>query len=145
MPASGLKERPPTPLHTSKAIACGPPIGRSYHSSDTTSQIDYVITRSSDSRGTTKHAAPLVQFPVAGWRQAGHWPIQATVCLQPFRSHLTQKQRLASVCDVPALQQAVAAQSPAAQTLQVAVTARLAECTALSPGVSAAASQPHSA
>ena len=104
-----------------------------YCSSEVSSQIDYVITRAADARGSTKHAAPLVQFPVAGWRQAGHWPIHARVCLQPYRRHPPQPHRFTTMCDVSALQQAVTMHTPAAQALQAAVAARLTQCHTCDP------------
>ena len=106
---------------------------QTYRSSEVSSQIDYIITRAADARGSTKHAAPLVQFPVAGWRQAGHWPIHARICLQPYRRHPPQPHKFATMCDVSALQQAVTLHTPDAQALQAAVAARLTQCHTCDP------------
>ena len=46
-------------------------------------QIDYVLTRCATAGQTSKMAKPLINFPVAGWRQAGHLPIQATLSIVP--------------------------------------------------------------
>ncbi|CAE7840054.1 pol [Symbiodinium sp. CCMP2592] len=89
------------------------------------SQIDFVVVRCAEAKGKAKHCTPLVRFPVAGWRQAGHRPLHAELWLRPFRrqepAHLPAQHR----CQLDVLQQAVADQTEPAQAMQTHVEARV--------------------
>ncbi|CAE7771585.1 pol [Symbiodinium sp. CCMP2592] len=89
------------------------------------SQIDFVVVRCAEAKGKAKHCIPLVRFPVAGWRQAGHRPLHAELWLRPFRrqepAHLPAQHR----CQLDVLQQAVADQTEPAQAMQTHVEARV--------------------
>ncbi|CAE7831148.1 pol [Symbiodinium sp. CCMP2592] len=89
------------------------------------SQIDFVVVRCAEAKGKAKHCAPLVQFPVAGWRQAGHRPLHAELWLRPFRRQETAQLPAQHRCQVDVLQQAVADQTETAQAMQTHVEARV--------------------
>ncbi|CAE7894335.1 Pol [Symbiodinium microadriaticum] len=48
------------------------------------SQIDYVLTRRSVAIGASRQAHPVHSFPVAGWRLAGHLPLEAQLPMLPI-------------------------------------------------------------
>ncbi|CAE7628398.1 jockey\pol [Symbiodinium sp. CCMP2456] len=66
---------------------------------------------------------------------AGHWPEHATAGLLPYRSCAPKLPDKTAACNVQALQQAVASQSPAAQALQRDVAEQLARCAVQDPVV----------
>ena len=89
------------------------------------SQIDFVFARAAESGGSAKWAHPIQGFPVAGWRQAGHRPLHATLCLRPFRPLPPKTSGVAAVCDAQAIQAAVAEHSAQAEALRLQVEGRL--------------------
>ena len=98
-----------------------------YQCADVTSQIDFILTRVSTSGGSAKWSCPIGGFPVAGWRQAGHRPLRATLCLRPYRPLAPQTTGAARACNVAALQQAVASHTAQADALRHTVELRLQE------------------
>ena len=96
-----------------------------YVAPDHRSQIDFVITRCTEARGRAKHCSPLTAFPVAGWRQAGHRPLQAELWLRPFRRTAPASTAIQPRCHLEALQNAVASQTEPALAMQQYVEERV--------------------
>ena len=96
-----------------------------YVAPDHRSQIDFVITRCTEARGRAKHCSPLTAFPVAGWRQAGHRPLQAELWLRPFGRTAPVSTAPQPRCHLEALQNAVASQTEPALAMQQYVEERV--------------------
>ena len=88
-------------------------------------QIDYVLTRCVTAGQTSKMARPLVDFPVAGWRQAGHLPIQATLSIVPVHWRADIKGAPPLQYDKSALQAALTSDTEQVQSLRRSVQAEV--------------------
>ena len=101
-----------------------------YFSPDSTTQIDYVITRQASARLQAKRAYPDHHFPVGGGRLTGHYPIRAQLPLQSFgcgqASALPADRPASAAIDLLALQAAVSQALPPALAMQARVAERLA-------------------
>ncbi|CAE7892707.1 unnamed protein product, partial [Symbiodinium necroappetens] len=89
------------------------------------SQIDYVITRRNVATGNSRQARPLHQFPVAGWRLAGHLPIEAQLPMLPVHWRPGRPQRSAPPVDKARLLEAATSCNEDAVALQTLVAAKL--------------------
>lgn len=96
-----------------------------FESHQSKSQIDFVISRLKDSKGSAKQAHPLHGFPVGGWRQGGHWPVVVTLPITPFSRRPQATAKADVPFDKPALQAAVQTDSQAAAELRSTVEQRL--------------------
>ena len=91
------------------------------------SQIDYIITRRHTATGASRQARPVYHFPVAGWRQAGHLPLQAQIPALPIHWRPGMQAQLPPKVDKARLVQAAAAGNGDAIALQELVANRLRE------------------
>ena len=90
-------------------------------------QIDYVLVRCVTAGQNSKAAKPLVSFPVAGWRQSGHLPIQAPLSIVPvhWRTDIAGAKPLQY--DKSALQAALASNTEQAGALRQRVQAAVSQ------------------
>ena len=89
------------------------------------SQIDYIITRRTTATGISRQARPLYHFPVAGWRHAGHIPVEAQIPVLPVHWRPGKQQNSAKPIDKARLIQAAADRNQDAEHLQQLVAAKL--------------------
>ena len=98
-----------------------------YYSPQACTQIDFVMQRRSEARGTAFKAGPLHHFPVGAAREAGHKPLQAELPLLPYSRLPKSPQRPQPRCDVRALQTAVQFRTAQATAMLDDVQQQLAE------------------
>ncbi|CAE7273824.1 LINE-1 reverse transcriptase-like [Symbiodinium microadriaticum] len=89
------------------------------------SQIDYIITRRNTATGTSRQARPLHQFPVAGWRLAGHLPIEAQLPMLPVHWRPGRPQHSTQPVDKARLLEAATSCNEDAMALRALVAAKL--------------------
>ena len=89
------------------------------------SQIDYVITRRTAATGISRQARPLYHFPVAGWRQAGHVPVEAQIPVLPVHWRPGVQHSPVKPVDKARLIKAAAECNPDAEHLHQLVAAKL--------------------
>ena len=97
-----------------------------YYAPQGASQIDFIMRRQCKTHHRAKYSHPVHYFPVGATRLTGHYPLQAQLAIQPFHRPPASTPAI-SAHDSAALQQAVRANTPAAQELQARVISRLAE------------------
>ena len=89
------------------------------------SQIDFIISRIRDSKGSARQAKPLYGFPVGGWRNGGHWPLVVTLPITPYNRRPQAAAKAEVHFDKQSLQNAVLSGSQAAAALRSTVEQRL--------------------
>ena len=88
-----------------------------YYSTQTKTQIDFVLQRRTEARGTAFSTTPLHDFPVGAARETGHKPLHAEIPLLPFGRLPEPPKRPEPRCNMSALQQAVQMQTAQARAL----------------------------
>ena len=89
------------------------------------SQIDYVLTRRNVATGSSRQARPLHHFPVAGWRLAGHLPVEAQLPMLPVHWRPGHLQTSSPPIDKARLLEAATSGNADAAALQALVAAQL--------------------
>ena len=97
-----------------------------YYTTNSTSQIDFILVRQRAATHRAKYASPLHSFPVGAARLNGHYPIHAQLPIHHYHQQRPSS-HAESAHDSTALQQAVRSHTPVAQELQCNVQARLRE------------------
>ena len=99
------------------------------------SQIGYIITRRTVATGISRQARPLYHFHVAGWRHAGHVPVEAQIPVLPVHWRPGAQQSPVKPIDKARLIQAAADRNQDAEHLQQLVAVKLQDLPTADPHI----------
>ena len=99
------------------------PCPRTFSQQDSTSQIDFILTKEIQAGGPAKQAQPLEDWHLGSWKTGGHLPIRATI--RPIGHWQLNAKAPAQAYDSKALQYAVRELTEDAQSMKEWVRRRM--------------------